>query len=210
MKGSKFIFRRDYHTVGIVIGLSILQNGKLPQFMNSNTVEELFHSSDPSPCILNLRNGLAKLGIYQICVGIPTFIHLFQPNPSSALTVKKVVTLLTPLFSEEGSNKRTFESKVYSLFLKYLREVASGRRNRVSLSSVIQFTTGADEEPALGFVINPTILFVEFTISFVPTANTCINCLKLPRPSLSCPLPSSARLFHLYDYAFTNAFFGNV
>ena len=41
------------------------------------------------------------------------------------LTVKKLVNLFQPVFSEEGSNSRRLEKSVYALFLKYIREVAS-------------------------------------------------------------------------------------
>ena len=77
------------------------------------------------------------------------------------------------------------------------------------LSNVLQFVTGADDEPVLGFALQPTINFVEVTASFIPTANTCINSLNLPRPSHSVSLPTADQLFTLYDYAFSNAYFGN-
>ena len=32
-----------------------------------------------------------------------------------------------------------------------------GRRNGVTLPHILQFTTGAPEEPVLGFIINPSI-----------------------------------------------------
>ena len=34
------------------------------------------------------------------------------------------MSVLKPVFSEEGSNKRKFENEVYSAFMKYLRKVA--------------------------------------------------------------------------------------
>ena len=41
------------------------------------------------------------------------------------MTVRSLTVLLTASFSEEGSNKRTYENKVYAEFLKYIRQVAS-------------------------------------------------------------------------------------
>ena len=41
------------------------------------------------------------------------------------LTVKKLVNLFRPVFSEEGSNSCRLEKSVYALFLKYIWEVAS-------------------------------------------------------------------------------------
>lgn len=87
---------------------------------------------------------------------------------------------------------------------------AGGRRGMVSLSQVLQFATGTNEEPVLGFSLHPSIQFYEVlpSSSFIPTANTCINSLKLPRASVHIPQPPDAELFLLYDYAFSNMFYG--
>ena len=50
--------------------------------------------------------------------------EVFKPNPLSVLTLRKINSLLVPEFSPVGSNKRTYETKVYTLFCKYMREVA--------------------------------------------------------------------------------------
>ena len=78
------------------------------------------------------------------------------------------------------------------------------------MGSVLQFLTGADEEPVLGFKIAPFIHFPEVQISFLPTANTCINCLQLPcpQPTLDANLPEDSKLFEIYDYAFANSYYG--
>ena len=48
------------------------------------------------------------------------------------------------------------EKELYSMFVKYEREVAGGKRlsgqKKLELSDILQFTTGASEEPVLGFV----------------------------------------------------------
>lgn len=82
-----------------------------------------------------------------------------------------------------------------------------GRRGTVGLRDVLQFATGATEEPVLGFVLHQ---FVESTpsTSFIPTASTCTNTLKIPRPSAEIPLPQEEDLISYYDYAFLNAYFG--
>ena len=41
------------------------------------------------------------------------------------VTFKKLVQLLKPVFAEDGSNSRKLQDAVYSLFMKYLREVSS-------------------------------------------------------------------------------------
>lgn len=55
---------------------------------------------------------------------MPLFLHLLRPC-SNSLTVKYLVQLLKPEFSEEGSNNRRHENAVYAAFQKYLREIAS-------------------------------------------------------------------------------------
>ncbi|XP_070581505.1 uncharacterized protein [Ptychodera flava] len=209
--GLKEHLATDYKVIGIIMGLSIIQNGKIPEFLGEDTLQELIHGSvQPSRCITNLKDGLNKLGICLLCCKIPTFVHLLRPNESSALTIKKTISLFSVDFSPEGSNNRMYENKVYSLFLKYLREVASGRRGSLTLNHILQFATGTDEEPVLGFTIRPSIVFIEVETSFIPTANTCINSMHLPRPNNSSDLPSQDKLFELYDLAFVNAFFGNI
>ena len=49
-----------------VLGLSIVQNGPIPQFLDQELMEQIFNETSPQPCIIHLRNGLAKLGIYQV------------------------------------------------------------------------------------------------------------------------------------------------
>ena len=79
----------------------------------------------------------------------------------------------------------------------------------MTLPHILRFATGAEEEPVLGFSIQPSLLFIEAEGSFLPSANTCINCLKLPRATVDKPLPSEEHLFNLYDFAFANAYFGH-
>ena len=52
----------------IQTGLSILQNGKLPQFIPDYVIASMFdvNNTSPSPCIENLRNGLKKFCIFQV------------------------------------------------------------------------------------------------------------------------------------------------
>ena len=70
------------------------------------------------------------------------------------------------------------------------------------------FATGSDEEPTLGFRIHPVIMFPDMIESYIPTANTCINLMNLPKAPVLAELPSDNEMFKFYDYAFTNNFFG--
>ncbi|KAK3087861.1 hypothetical protein FSP39_011629, partial [Pinctada imbricata] len=86
--------------------------------------------------------------------------------------------------------------------------ILGGSRNQMSLEKVLQFVTGASEEPVLGFNIHPCIEFNEVETSFLPTANTCIGSLRLPRPSPNTKLLVDEDLFKMYDFAFTSEFYG--
>lgn len=109
--------------------------------------------------------------------------------------------------------------QIYELFSKYTRLAASGQRGAITLGHILQFVTGSDEEPLLGFRVAPSIEFVEATshgtnphteCPFLPTANTCANTLSLPRCTNGSLLPSEEQLFNLYDLAFANAYFGKL
>ena len=104
-----------------------------------------------SKCVLKLRQGLDTLGIDMFARKFPMFLYLLRPPQNNAkLTVPLILHLLKPTFSEEGSNSLKYEKAVYSKFVKYLRDVVSGRRV-TTLSNILEFVTGASEEPLLGF-----------------------------------------------------------
>ena len=50
------------------------------------------------------------------------------------------------------------EKAIYSKFVKYVRDVSSGRRV-VTLGNILEFVTGTSEEPPLGFAKTPQIHF---------------------------------------------------
>ncbi|KAL5008215.1 hypothetical protein ScPMuIL_013796 [Solemya velum] len=206
-KGLRHLLWEDYEVVGKIFALSVLQNGSIPTFMSQDVQSELFGENPVSPCIASLRSGLDALGVYQLCKKVPAFQFLFQPT-TNKMTYRMLTTLLKPQFSEDGSNSKEMEKKVYAAFLRYLREVASGRRRCVTLGKVLQFTTSSEEEPVLGFELHPSIVFHGVDESFIPTANTCINVMRMPRPTVHMQLPEEAKLFELYDYAFSNTFYG--
>ena len=84
------------------------------------------------------------------------------------MTVPLILYLLKPTLSEEGSNSLKYEKAVYSKFVKYLRDVASGRRV-TTLENILEFVTGASEEPLLGFTQQPSI---HFMVPYVPAKET--------------------------------------
>ena len=147
----------DYFYVGIMMGIALLQNGQLPTFLPINVIEELVTSTNDC-CIVNLQRGLDVFGFFKIFQKVPVLLHLVRPT-THKLAARMLLNLLSPKFSEEGSTCYLREKQVYALFVKYVREVSSGRRDGITLSNVLVFVTGASEEPVLGFVLQPSIKF---------------------------------------------------
>ena len=159
------------------MALSILQNGSVPRFIPEEILQETFLGDPQNPCIAELCKGFMKLGLYDIVRALPLFLHLLRPSEANQLSRRQLMLLLQPSFSAEGSNAHKYENEVFVSFSKYVREAASGRRGAITLGNILQFVTGLDEEPPLGFELQPSIQFVsaaeELKWSFVPTANTC-------------------------------------
>ncbi len=86
-----------------------------------------------------------------------------------------------------------------------------GRRgDLITLESILEFATSADEEPLLGFELAPSIVFTDSLgpKAFHPMANTCISRMTMPRPSDLVKMPEEKDLFEMYDMAFSNTFYG--
>lgn len=60
-------------------------------------------------------------------VGLPSVTECPEniQSQKNKTNLKEFANLFKPTFSEEGSNKRKFENEVYSMFMNYLRKVAS-------------------------------------------------------------------------------------
>ena len=204
--GLRTYLSKDYFFVGLMIAIAVLQNGQLPTYIEEDILQEILSSSKPSsPCVHELKKGLEQLGFVSALQQLPMLQHLLRPGAEANLTVPILLHLLKPKFSEEGSNSLKFEKEVYQLFVRYIREVASGRRScgekTLDLGNILEFVTGASHEPALGFVMPAVISFVipneitkvadgvkssqEIDVqgNFIPTAHTCGNILSLPRPT---------------------------
>ena len=98
--------------LGVLMGLSVPQNGKIPWFIQEDVIAQYCSRSG----IITMYWGLSKMGILQLIVNLPPFLHLFRPSVASGLNVKKLMHLLTS----------------YNAFLtctcRYIREVYAGRR----------------------------------------------------------------------------------
>ena len=91
--------------------------------------------------------------------------------------------------------------------------VSGGKRPcDVSLPAVLRFATGCEEEPLLGYGIEPTLKFIPAVENdrFLPTSNTCINQIQLYTETLTIFLPKEDKLFDYFDTAFVNEHFGLI
>ena len=50
--------------------------------------------------------------------------HLFCPNEKTQMTFRRIISLLKPNFTEDGSNERLYQN-IYNIFVKYLRKAGS-------------------------------------------------------------------------------------
>lgn len=63
-----------YTTVGVVLGLSVLQNGKIPQLIPEDMLKQIVQGPSSSPYISNPQDGLRKVGILQLMMSLPIFL----------------------------------------------------------------------------------------------------------------------------------------
>ena len=68
--------------------------------------------------------------------------------------------------------------------------VTGGRRGKVYLGSILKFVAETEKEPLLGFKLHPSLFFIKTNEkNFLPSSNTCINRLSLPRATAENKLP---------------------
>ena len=44
--------------------------------------------------------------------------HLLRPNENTQMTYRRIISLLKPNFSKDGSNERLYQNKVYNIYKK--------------------------------------------------------------------------------------------
>ena len=155
----------DYFYVGAMCGIAMLQNGQVPRIYPDDVLEKMFNPSQEMPsCQKNIQKGLQVFGMQEIFLAFPILRHLFQSN--SSLSANRLIQIMKPIFSQEGASALQREKEIYGVFIKYIREVASGRRV-ITLGDILSFVTGSSEEPVLGFAIKPTLCFTASEEYFV-------------------------------------------
>ena len=174
--GLREYLSQDYYYVGIMIAVAMLQNGQMPAFIDDHILQEILsRNRSLDPCVNEMKAWLEKLGMLSALQQLPTLINLLRPGSQHKVNVPRLLQMLKPKFSEEGSNAIGYEKEVYMLFVRYVREVASGRRScgsrKLEFCHILEFVTGASEEPVLGFAMNP---YIEFDIPVITRVQNSI------------------------------------
>ena len=127
-------------------------------------------------------------------------LNLLRENPElfrkvfqvqKALTAEMVDDIFEVEYSPVDSNKFAIEQKIVFNLTQYLEDVEKGmittkldgKEVVVTLKHVLQFITGAEDIPAIGFTPRPKVRFCHETnpqLVRKVTANTCANILTLP------------------------------
>lgn len=124
-----------------------------------------------------LKEGLDTLGVLGCIKKYPMqFMDVFCKQPRSGLDAQMVDLLFTPVFDEEGTNKRSIQEQAIVYWRDYLQDCMDGDA-QASLSDVLIFGTGASSPPPLGFESNPELKFIDGDF---PKANTCTGTLYIP------------------------------
>ncbi|XP_069102556.1 uncharacterized protein [Argopecten irradians] len=185
----EYLARKWYYAVGLIVGLSVVQGGPIATFL----VDVL--NGDKGQSLDQFKEGLKRTGVLQLYERTRTMRFLFS-TPTLSMNANRFLKVFNVGFSEEGTTKRAQEEAAYGFFVRYVRETYAGRRGNVTMEKILRFCTGSEEEPTLGFSMQPTI---EFSAIALPMANTCTNKLSLPLTNLNT---------ELFDMAFLSEYFG--
>ena len=126
-----------------------------------DVIDRLVNKREVNNCVINIQRGLDVFKLTRVFRHKPIMPHLLRPS-NATLTSAVPLKLLKPAFAQDGSTAYTKEKKVYACFVKYVRQVANGRRRPLRLSSILIFVTEAAEEPALGFTMDQSITLYFF------------------------------------------------
>ena len=139
--------------------------------------------------------GLTTNGILDVIRNNPDKSRkLLQHDNNDRLTAEIVDSQFHCIFSDHGSNKRASEEAIAFNFSHYLEDVEQGlvtsnvldpdteeiHNSKVNLAHVLQFVTGCDAIPAIGFDTSLTIMFDHNDPHRKLTANTCSCTLNFP------------------------------
>ena len=98
--------------------MSVLQNGKLPQFLPENVIGAVFDPDNMLQSLINLRKGLEKVGIFQVMNFIfcsVIYVNIYNPPPpnySLLLTLRMgwVIAKVIPNSSNMWDNSSMWDN----------------------------------------------------------------------------------------------------
>ncbi|XP_059912148.1 G2/M phase-specific E3 ubiquitin-protein ligase-like, partial [Gadus macrocephalus] len=129
------------------------------------------------------REGLKTLGVLDAIRMHPVAFRPLMCHEPSPLTADVLENLFVIRLSAVGSNRRRAEECVVPFWRDYLMDIEE-QEGPLTLGGILAFATGANEIPPLGLSPRPSVDFLHDLPPgqgrHLPTANTCINCLKLP------------------------------
>lgn len=107
---------------------------------------------------------------------------------SNQLTADLVDEIFVPIYSPVGSSAFVKEQAIMFNFNQLLEDIEQGKVNvvvegqnvKMALGDILQFVTGSSDIPAIGFIPQPSILFLHGDDAKQKlSANTCSNILRL-------------------------------
>ena len=158
--GLKEHLMEDYFYVGVMVGISLIQGGIVPYIFNEEALNQIFDfETVNNEVIYEVLRGMDEFKLKEVFKNFPVLKNIFYKSITFKLNPKFLLDTIKAKFSSEGSTVYSREKKIYTLFVRYLREVASGRRGNITLGDILQFVTGCEDMPLLGFSEQPTMKF---------------------------------------------------
>ncbi|CAH3037630.1 unnamed protein product [Pocillopora meandrina] len=116
---------------------------------------------------------LDVFGFFKIFQKVLVLLHLIRPT-THKLTARLLLKSLSPELSREGSTCCLREKQVYALFVKFVREASSGRRDGITLNHVLVFVTGLlrSQSKDLSFTPLLNLLFVKNLIRYMSISSS--------------------------------------
>ncbi|XP_029015587.1 G2/M phase-specific E3 ubiquitin-protein ligase-like isoform X2 [Betta splendens] len=148
-------------------------------------------------CYDQLGEGLKQYEVFSLLKENPGIrVLLEMPQKCNDVTDDDVATLLKPVYSVLGSNKRPREELLVVKFREFLhcvQEKEIGERlhardlteaekefiQTLTAGHILAFATGSSQVPATGFLPSPKLTFVHDETKHLPVSHTCSNELQM-------------------------------
>ncbi|CAH1797667.1 unnamed protein product [Owenia fusiformis] len=193
-----------YFAAGVAVAMALLFEGPPVNFLAEGQMDRLLNkeSLELNGGEREFSRGMNMYGVLELVRKKPVMRYLLRPGTQAVMTMRKLKSLVKPVFSEAGTNSKIKEEKIFRMFNKYLIEVQHGNRP-VDIPMILKFITGSETEPITGFDPGLTIEFYDNNDD-IPTSSTCTNTFRLPYYDGI----KQDSVFAKFDYAFSNKYFG--